>query len=340
MKAVTDRSLGVALLGCGRIAASHAAAIVAQPALARLAAVIDQDVARAQQLAARFDVPNVLQDLDAALQRDDVDAIVICTPNDCHAPHALQALAARKHVLVEKPMAETAADARRMADAAVAAGRVLALGHTFRHGAVIRHLQDRRAEMGALRAVEVSQCVFWDGPQAPWWRTRTREQGLILSLFAPHALDFVQWAMIDDPARVHVEVARHQHGWQGEDEAMMLLGYPGGRMASVHISYNQRDLVDRKLLLFDRGVARIEHGDWLFWNDELQLGAPPGPGPDSRRMGGRDLTSYFRNQWAEFVAAVRGEPNRSVTHEEGYRLTLTLEKIRRAAIATNPTLEP
>ncbi len=227
MSADPNSSIGIALLGCGRISAAHIAAIQAQPQNLRLIAVIDQELDRARQVAARHGIPHAFGDLASALERSDIKAVLICTPNEMHSANALQALAAKRHVLVEKPMAENATDARRMANAAVSANRILAIGHTFRHSAAVRYLQDHLADFGTLHSLEVSQCVFWDGPQAPWWATRSREQGLILSLFAPHALDFVQLVMRDEPLRVHVETARHQSGWQGEDEAMILLGYRG-----------------------------------------------------------------------------------------------------------------
>jgi predicted dehydrogenase len=331
--------VGIALLGCGRISAAHIAAIKAQPQRLKLVAVIDQDLGRARQVAATHQVPQAFGSLDAALRLGDIDAVLICTPNELHTANTLAALAANRHVLVEKPMAENAADARRMADAAAAANKILAVGHTFRHSTAVRYLQDHFQEFGTLHSLEVSQCVFWDGPQAPWWATRSREQGLILSLFAPHALDFVQLVMRDEPLRVHVETARHQTGWQGEDEAMMLLGFSGRRMASVHVSYNQRQVVDRKTLLFDRGVLRLEDRDWLYWNDELLVGTPQGPGPEQRRMGGKDMAACFETQLTEFVRAVRGLPHRSVLHEEGYRLIDTIDRIRRAAIVSNPALD-
>ena len=327
------------MLGCGRISAAHIAAIQAQPQLVRLVAVVDQDLGRAQQVAARHRSVQAFSRLDAALHLSDIEAVLICTPNELHTENTLKALAADRHVLVEKPMAENAADARRMADAAVTANRILAVGHTFRHSAAVRYLQDHFAEFGTLHSLEVSQCVFWDGPQAPWWATRSREQGLILSLFAPHALDFVQLVMRDEPLRAQVETARHQSGWQGEDEAMMLLGFSGRRMASVHVSYNQRQVVDRKTLLFDRGVLRLEDRDWLYWNDELVIGTPEGPGPEQRRMGGKDMAACFETQVAEFARAVRGQPHRSVLHEEGYRLIHTIDRIRRAALTNNPLLD-
>ena len=328
--------VSVAVIGCGRISKSHLDAMQAQPHLARVVVVADTDAARAQATAQRHGVRVSTTDVDAALAHPDVEAVLICTPNSLHTTHTLQALAAGKHVLLEKPMAENAADARRMADAAAAASRVLALGHTFRHSNAVRLMQDRFAEFGQLLALEVSQCVFWDGPQAPWWRDLTPEQGVILSLFAPHAIDFTQLVMRDDPLRVHVETARHQHGWQGEDEAMILLGYPGQRMASIHVSYNQRRVIDRKILSFDRGVLRVEDGEWLYWNDELLVSGDDDPA-QLRRMGGRDLSAAFRTQFAEFARAVRGLPNRSVLHEEAWRQSQLLDRVRAAARASRAT---
>lgn len=335
----SSTSVGIVVLGCGRISAAHIAAIGAQPHNLRLVAVIDRDLDHARQVATHYAIPHAFGTLASALTLPEIEAVLICTPNEMHAANALEALAAKRHVLVEKPMAENAADARRMADAAVAANRILAVGHTFRHSAAVRYLQDHFADFGTLHSLEVSQCVFWDGPQAPWWATRSRQQGLILSLFAPHALDFVQLVMRDEPLRVHAETARHQSGWQGEDEAMILLGYSGRRMAMVHVSYNQRRVVDRKMLLFDRGVLRLEDRDWLYWNDELVVGTLEGPGPEQRRMGGKDMAACFETQLTEFVRAIRGQPHRSVLHEDGCRLIQTIERVRRAALASNPQLD-
>lgn len=327
--------LRIAVIGCGRIAEAHFNAIAALPSLATLIAVVDPDPARATTVASERGAAYAFTTLAEALALDTVDAVILCTPNACHASQTVQGLAAGKHVLVEKPMAETAADARGMADAAVAAGCVLAVGHTFRHGAAVRYLQDHRVDCGTLRAIEVSQCVFWDGPQAPWWATRSPEDGLILSLFAPHALDFVQLVMADDPVRVHVEAARHQDGWRGEDEAMILLAYPGRRMATLHLSYNQRHVVDRKTLFFDRGVLRIEDGESLYWNDVVVVQPVAGTIGDPHSMGGRDLSGYFRTQLAEFVAAVRGEPHRSSLHGDGLRLIALLDRVRASARANS-----
>ena len=264
----------------------------------------------------------------------EVDAVLIASPNDAHAAQAMVAIRVGKHVLVEKPLAPTGAQASALAKAARDAGVVLAVGHTFRHGAAFHYLLDHWADFGTLRAVHVVSCVLWDGPQAPWWATRRPEEGLILSLYAPHALDFVQMCMgADDPLRVHCEAARWQTGWQGEDEAMILLAYPGRRMASVHISYNQPSLFDRKVLHFSRGVVEIEDGERLLFNGEVLVEPEAGVIRDGRKMGGRDLAHYFRNQLAEFAAATRGLPNRSVVGEDAARGIDLMDRVLASARA-------
>ncbi len=97
--------------------------------------------------------------------------------------------------------------------------------------------------------------------------------------------------------------------------------------------------MDRKTLLFDRGVLRLEDRDWLYWNDELLVGTPAGPGPEQRQMGGKDMAACFETQLTEFARAIRGQPHRSVLHEDGCRLIETIDRIRRAALTSNPLLE-
>jgi predicted dehydrogenase len=333
-----SRPVGIALVGCGRIAHSHASAISALPAAGRLVTVVDPDAARARDFATRYGAGSSHTELAAALSHPEVEAVVLCTPNALHAAQSIAALEAGRHVLVEKPMAENPADAERMAHAVRRAQRVLAIGQSLRHTPPIRHLQDTLDRYGRLRAVEVSMCVRWDGPQAPWWKTRSREQGLILSLFAPHALDFVQLVFAgEQPLNVHAEVARFQHEWDGEDEAMILLRYPGGRLAQVHLSYNQRFVVDRRTVHFDDAMVRIEDGEYLWVNEQLVIEADA-PAANAKRMGGRDFGHYFRTQFEEFVRAVRGEPHRSVLHDEGVHLTRLVQRVLDSGLSNAPTL--
>ena len=320
--------VGVAVLGCGRVSDAHLDAIRARPEFGRLEAVIDTDRGRAADAASRHGAPRVLTSLEAALEIEEIEAIVVCLPNHLHGDPTVAALEAGRHVLVEKPMADSAEEATRMASAAEQHGRILAIGQSRRHTTAIRYVADNLASFGTLRALQESFCIRWDGAQAPWWAERTREQGLVLSLIAPHSLDFVQMIMgADDPLRVHAESVRHRTDWQADDEAMLLLRYPENRLVSVHLSYNQRPHFDRKVLLFDGCVVQIDD-DFVVWVDgELVVEPKAGELAEMARP-----ALQFVWQFEEFSKAVRGLESRSVLHPEGVRLMRTVDAAKRAAV--------
>jgi predicted dehydrogenase len=121
---VTQRKVGVVLAGCGGIGRSHALALKSVPG-AQLVATVDIDESRAKSFANHFGAITYETDLSQALNRDDVDAVIVTTANDLHAPLTIQALAAGKHVMVQKPMALTLAEADEMIAAADRSGRLL-----------------------------------------------------------------------------------------------------------------------------------------------------------------------------------------------------------------------
>ncbi|NJL26819.1 MAG: Gfo/Idh/MocA family oxidoreductase, partial [Thermoanaerobaculia bacterium] len=119
--------IGFGIVGAGMVARYHTAAIAATPG-ARLAAICRADSARAAETSAELGVP-CEPSLEALLDRPDVDAVCLCTPSGLHAEQTLAAARAGKHVLVEKPMALTLADADAMIAACRSAG--VLLGVTF-----------------------------------------------------------------------------------------------------------------------------------------------------------------------------------------------------------------
>ena len=125
------KKVKVAVVGAGGIARqAHVSNYVQIPGV-ELVGLCDIDGERAQALADEFNVPKVFTDYKDLL-KEDLDAISICTPNVYHAPVALAALGRGVHVLCEKPMATTAADARAMAKAARKAKRILMVAHQSR----------------------------------------------------------------------------------------------------------------------------------------------------------------------------------------------------------------
>src|SRR4029077_17804611 len=112
----------------------HATGDVAEVAL------VDGREDRLQNLARNYKMAPCYADLRSALPH--VDAVVVATPPSTHVPVALEAIHAGKHVLVEKPLAPTAAGARRLVAAAAGAGVILMVGHTFEYNPAVRKLRE------------------------------------------------------------------------------------------------------------------------------------------------------------------------------------------------------
>jgi predicted dehydrogenase/nucleoside-diphosphate-sugar epimerase len=151
MRQPPDKSIQpvcVALIGCGAISRQFHLPILAGHDGVRLTALVDRDLKRAGELAAAYGVETVLDDVDR-LGPDLADAAVVATPPFHHAPCSIGLARRGMHVLVEKPMAITTADARAMADAARTAGVVLTVGHFRRLFPAVRLLRSA-LEGGAL----------------------------------------------------------------------------------------------------------------------------------------------------------------------------------------------
>jgi predicted dehydrogenase len=110
------------LIGSGRIAQAHLAAAGQLASLVRLVSVADPVPGRAEDAARRYAIAVATQDYRRLLADPDVEAVIVTVPNDLHASAVVDAAAAGKHVLVEKPMALDAASAERMVAAAEASG--------------------------------------------------------------------------------------------------------------------------------------------------------------------------------------------------------------------------
>lgn len=166
---MAEKRLGAALIGCGSIGRSHAHALAVMPEV-RLVAVCDVDESRARDFARRFGAETYYTDVAALLARPDIDFVVNATANHLHAPLSIQALEAGKHVLVQKPMACTLAEAEAMVTAAERTGRTLMVSFfEFFHPAFTRakEIIDR----GLLgRVFLVKAIMAWYMPRTDVWR--------------------------------------------------------------------------------------------------------------------------------------------------------------------------
>ncbi|MDQ2871458.1 MAG: Gfo/Idh/MocA family oxidoreductase [Acidobacteriota bacterium] len=148
--------LAVTIAGAGLMGRWHAR--YAARMGARIAAIVDPDRAAARALAMRFRGAAVFADLDEALRSCPSDAVHVCTPSPVHEISVLAALAAGRHVLAEKPLAESAEAAKRLLDFASQSSLVLSAVHQFPFQRGVRLLAEQRARLGDIVRLDFLLC--------------------------------------------------------------------------------------------------------------------------------------------------------------------------------------
>jgi predicted dehydrogenase len=223
---VNGAGLRVGVVGCGYWGSKHVRVLHSLDSVERVA-VVDPNPERALQLARNFPAMESYATLEEALPH--LDAVIIATPPSTHRPLALMAIAAGVHVMVEKPLATTSADARLMLEAAKAAGVVLMVGHTFEYHSAVWKLREmvQGRELGDLYYVDTARLNLG------LYQTDCN----VLYDLAPHDISILNYVLGAKPASVQCWASRHAHR-QHEDVGYLRLTYENPDViANVHVSW-------------------------------------------------------------------------------------------------------
>lgn len=299
--------LHVGLVGAGAIAQLAHLPVLAKMRGVKLAAICDNDRAKAQALAERFDIPDVVQDIEDLLEVDEVDAVVIATPNHLHESHVLSALAAHKHVLCERPLALSARGIERLLAAAARAQRcmVVANNHRFRNDVQALDRFLRVGELGAVGSMRGGAYHF-RRPDAGWRLRRAESGGGAFFDYGIPLLDLALWlADFPEPRRVSAQIQRGAGAGAVEDAMLVQLECTNGLslgfdVSSVYVGQEERWWFE---VLAAHGGARLAP---LRVVKELN-----GRAFDVSPTGAAGRESAFiqsyRAELAHFLAVVRGE---------------------------------
>lgn len=200
--------IGIGIIGTGQVATTrHLPAFekLRGEGKVRLVAVCDANEEKVRAAANKFHVPQVFTDYHELLALKDIDAVVVCTPNFQHKQPVLDAFAAGKHVLCEKPLALNAAEGAEMVAAGRAAGRQFQVGYNLRFGpgasAVRRFAEDGR--LGQIYHVRAQALRRRGIPSHGNFTDKSKQGGGPLIDIGAHVLDLSLWLM-DFPKPVSV----------------------------------------------------------------------------------------------------------------------------------------
>jgi predicted dehydrogenase len=226
-----DGKLGVAIHGAGWVAGAHAASWKKSPN-AQVVSVSDPDKQRAQQLANRcaFDAA-VRDDYEQVLGDDRVDVVDICGPSHVHAEQGIAAAGAGKHVLVEKPIALTMDENRRLRDAVARAGVKSLAGFVLRWNPAVGTIRSLVAA-GAIGDLFYLQLDYWHGlgPSHHAWNLHSKKKtgGSAMLLGGCHAVDAMRWLAGREVAEVTAMSNNRKGLFEYDANVAAIMTFQGG----------------------------------------------------------------------------------------------------------------
>ena len=322
---IRDRKLRLALVGCGRIAQNHFAAIRQHEARVELVAVCD---VKPEALTAAVAATGAagFASLDDLLAGADADLVVLATPSGLHSRQTIQVAQAGRHVLSEKPMATKWDEGVAMVRACRDAGVKLFVVKQNRLNATLQ-LVKRAVEQGRFgRMAMVNVNVFWTRPQSYYddapWRGRWDMDGGAFMNQASHYVDMVDW-LVGPVDNVHAYTATLARNIEAEDTGVMSLRLRSGALASVNVTMltHNKNFEGSITLLGERGTVRvgglavnkIEHWEFDTPHEDDARVAEASYGISSVYGPGHPL--YYDN----VVKTLRGEAHAQVDGYEGLR---------------------
>ena len=314
MTPIIPDTFRIGLVGCGRISKNHFDAIRKIDGLT-LSAVCDIDAERARRAGEEHGVP-CFRSIEDMLRGagDEIDIVTICTPSGVHAANGVVAARAGKHVVTEKPMAISLAQADELVKACDDAGVQLFVVKQNRLNPPIQLLK-RAIDKGRFGRIYLANVtVRWQRPQEyydaePWRGTWEFDGGAIMNQ-ASHYVDLIQW-LVGPVESVMAKTATQARRIEAEDSGVGLLKFRSGALGVIEVNVltYPRNLEGSITILGEKGtvkiggtaVNRVEH--WIFadYDDDDKLVEAANTNPPNVYGFGHE--GYYRN----VLAVLRGQ---------------------------------
>jgi predicted dehydrogenase len=331
-------TVGVGLIGSQFISAIHFEALRSVPA-ARVVAVSSPTIEHVRPFAEQRGIPRWHVDYRQMLDLPEVQLVVIGAPNDLHCPIVLDAAAAGKHVVLEKPMAMNLAECDRMIAACRRAGVKLMYAEELCFAPKYVRLK-ALIDSGALGDVHlVKQSEKHDGPHSAWFYDVNRSGGGVTLDMGCHAIQFFRWLLSgpagDRPPQAksvyaHMTTRVHRGRTRGDDEAIIIIEFENGVTALAEESWSKPGGMDDRAEVF--GSGGLAYADLLRGNS-IHTYSKTGYDYAVEKAGstaGWSFTIYeenwnygFPQEMAHFVDCVLHDRQPLVTGEDG-RATLEI----------------
>ncbi|WGS22843.1 Gfo/Idh/MocA family oxidoreductase [Bradyrhizobium sp. ISRA464] len=334
---IVDAKVRFALVGCGRIAQNHFAAVQQHASSAEIVDVCDVDP-NALGAASKLTGAKAWMDLEAMLRSTSAHAVVLTTPSGLHSQQATTIAASGRHVITEKPMATRWRDGLAMVEACDRAGIHLFVVKQNRRNATLQLLK-RALDQGRFgRIYMVNINVFWTRPQeyydsAKWRGTWEFDGGAFMNQ-ASHYVDLLDW-MIGPIESVQAYTATLARSIEVEDSGVVSVRWRSGALGSMNVTMltYPKNLEGSITILGERGTVRI--GGVAV--NQIQHWEFAQPSDDDRKIADASYhtTSVYGFghplYYANVIDVLRGKAEPETDGREGLRSLEVLTAIYRSA---------
>ena len=333
MTATLPKTVGVGVVGCGLIGKrrAHQAALNAG---SHVVAVTDTSVDAARAIASELKC-DAVSDWRAIVADSAVDAVIVSTPNAYLAEVSMAALEAGKHVLLEKPMGRNVGEARRIADAAQRAGRIVKVGFNHRYHPAIAeaHTRFSGGEIGTfINARGRYGHGGRPGYEREWRGNPELAGGGELTDQGVHLLDLLHW-FAGEPLSVFGATQRAIWPIDPlEDNGFAILRYEGGATAMFHTSWTQWKNLFSLEIFGTAGELIIDGIGGSYGTERLTIHRrrPEGGAPETSEQIFEGPDDSWSLEWQDFLGALNGEPFLG-TAADGVAVMSALDAIYRSA---------
>ena len=308
----------IALAGTGAFGIKHLDGLANIDGVT-VTSVVSRRLEQAEEVANKYGIGHASTDLDEVLARDDVDAVILCTPTQLHASQAIAAMRAGKHVQVEIPLADSWADAQEVQRVQQETGKICMVGHTRRFNPSHQWVRHRIAagEL-SIQQMDVQTYFFRRTNMNAAGNPRSWTDHLLWH-HAAHTVDLFQY-QTGEQAQLAYAVQGPIHPELGIAMDMgIIMRTPSGKVCTLSLSFNN----DGPLGTFFRYIC--DNGTYIARYDDLVNGRE-----EPIDVSKVDVsTNGIEIQDREFVAAIREgrEPNSSIADVLGcYRVLGDLER--------------
>ena len=331
------RKIRFGILGCGTIGDVHARAIRELSDDAELIALCDVSEERANEYAKKYGV-KAYTSYEEMLASPDIDAISICTPSGMHADQSIKALDAGKHVLLEKPMALTSADAKRVCDKVEETKKTLSVIFQMRFTDDIQYLRKviNEGKLGQLVFCDLYMKYWRDKSYftvSPWRGTFAMDGGGALMNQGIHGVDIMHY-LFGKPRLLTARVKTLVHDIETEDTAIATVEYESGALGVMQASTSSNPGFNRRIEINgSRGYAIIVDAniEKLYIDGEFVIDTSVTSGASTASDPTKMSHDRHALQVKNFIRAIRGEEELVSTALDGYNAVSFIEDVYKAS---------